>query len=74
METTMNRTLTLTAAAASALLRASRPAEGLSILWEHQRLDLSVEALVCQEPWRSLFTENEIAEAEKRLSDLGYKA
>ena len=61
-------------ATASDLLRASRPAEGLTILWEHQRLDLSVEALVCEEPWRSLFTEDEIAEAEKRLRDLGYKA
>jgi len=54
-------------AAARDLLRASRPAEGLSILWQHQRLDLSVEALVCEEPWRSLFTEDEIAEAKKRL-------
>lgn len=60
-------------AAAQDLLRASRPAEGLAILWQHQRLDLSVEALVCEEPWRSLFAEDEIAEAKKRLKDLGYK-
>ncbi len=60
-------------AAARDLLRASRPAEGLSILWQHQRLDLSVEALVCEKPWRSLFTESEIAEAKKRLKDLGYE-
>lgn len=59
-------------AAAKDLLHASRPAEGLSILWERQRLDLSVEALVCKQPWRSLFTQDEIAEAEKRLKDLGY--
>ena len=58
--------------AAQDLLRAARPSDGLSILWEHQRLDLSVEALVCQEPWRSLFTQDEIAEAEKRLNQLGY--
>ncbi len=58
--------------AARDLLRASRPAEGLSILWEHGRLDLSVEALVCEEPWRVLFTREEIAEAKKRLNELGY--
>ena len=60
-------------AAARDLLHAARPAEGLSILWEHQRLDLSVEALVREELWRSLFTPEEIAEAEKRLRDLGYR-
>ncbi len=59
-------------AAAKDLLRASRPAEGLTILWEHQRLDLSVEALVCDHPWRPLFTRDEMASAEKRLKDLGY--
>jgi hypothetical protein len=58
--------------AAKDLLHAPRPAEGLTILWEHGRLDLSVEALVCEEPWRSLFTPGEIAEAKKRLKDLGY--
>ena len=61
-------------AAARDLLRASRPAEGLSILWEHGRLDLSVEALVCEQPWRSLFSENEIKEAQDRLRRLGYEA
>jgi hypothetical protein len=45
-----------------------------SILWEHQRLDLSVEALVCEQPWRSLFTEDEIDEAKMRLKRLGYEA
>lgn len=58
--------------AARDLLHASRPAEGLSILWEHDRLDLSVEALISREPWSSLFTEDEIAVAKKRLSELGY--
>ncbi len=59
-------------AAARDLLHASRPAEGLSILWEHNRLDLSVEALICREPWSSLFTEDEIAVAKERLKELGY--
>ena len=59
-------------AAAKDLLHASRPADGLSILWEHNRLDLSVEALVCREPWCTLFTEDEIAVAEKRLKELGH--
>ncbi len=60
-------------ATARDLLRAPRPAEGLSILWEKQRLDLSVEALVREEPWRSLFSRDEIAEADKRLKALGYE-
>ena len=60
-------------AAAKALLHASHPAEGLEILWEHGRLDLSVECVVQQEPWRKLFTDEEIRIAQNRLSDLGFK-
>ncbi len=55
-------------------LSSPRPAEGLLTLWERGRLDLSVEALVCQEPWRALFTEEEVKIARKRLADLGYVA
>jgi len=61
-------------AAAKDLLRASRPAEGLTILWEHGRLDLSVEALICRTPWSTLFTADELAIARKRLQELGYEA
>lgn len=60
--------------AARELLKSTRPAEGLTTLWEHGRLDLSMEALVCQEPWRALFTDDEIDMARQRLEHLGYTA
>lgn len=59
--------------AARALLAAPTPAMGLTTLYELGRLDLSMEALVCRDPWRTLFTADEIAVAEKRLMDFGYK-
>lgn len=58
--------------AAKALLHAEGYSEGLTALWEHKRLDLSMEALVLQEPWSALFTEEELSVARKRLRDLGY--
>lgn len=61
-------------AAANKLLRANRPAEGLTILWEKGRLDLSVEALVCKKPWRNLFAREEIEAAQRRLKSVGYQA
>ena len=59
-------------AAAKKLLASKQYPEGLTRLWELKRLDLSMEALVVQEPWRSLFTGEELAAAKKRLKDLGY--
>lgn len=43
------------------LIRSSRDtiSEGLSILWECKRLDLSLEAMILKERWRPLFTEEE---------------
>ena len=61
-------------AAARVLLHSSQPAQGLTTLWEHGRLDLSVEAQVCHQEWRDLFTEGEIEIATKRLADLGYSS
>jgi hypothetical protein len=46
--------------------------EGLMKLWELGLLKQSMEALVIQERFRPLFTEAEIAEARRRLSELGY--
>ena len=60
-------------AAAKALLLTDDPSEGLFILWRLKRLDLSVEALVSADPWRSLFTEEEVATAIRRLADLNYE-
>ncbi|MGB8212009.1 MAG: hypothetical protein WCE68_00490 [Anaerolineales bacterium] len=42
-------------------------------LWELNLLDRSMEALVIQERFRALFTEAEIAEARRRLEELGYR-
>ncbi len=53
------------------LLHARKVSDGFTTLWENGRLDLSVEAVVLQEPWSDLFTDEELAIAEKRLRDLG---
>ena len=60
--------------AARRLLRSSEHPEGLTRLWECGRLDISMEALVLQEPWRALFTEDELGTARRRLEDLEHPA
>jgi hypothetical protein len=59
-------------ATAQQLLR-SDAMRGLTTLWEHGRLDVSVEALVLKPEWRGLFTDEERSIARKRLEDLGYR-
>lgn len=48
-----------------------RPEKGLSPglqrLAKEKRVDLSMEALVLKEPWRELFTNQEVNEAAKRV-------
>ena len=46
--------------------------KGLMHLWDLKLLDHSMEAAVIQERFRPLFTEAEIAEARRRLDELGY--
>jgi hypothetical protein len=58
--------------AAKTLLRSSALSDGLVELWKHKRLDLTMEALILRPPWRSLFTNEELATADTRLRDLGY--
>ena len=58
--------------AAKDLLRSPRYPEGLTTLWECGCLDISLEALAVEAPWRKLFTEDELAVAQKRLEDLGH--
>lgn len=60
-------------AAAKMLLASKHHPEGLTRLWKEGRLDISMEALVLKEPWRRLFSEEELRMARKRLDDLGYK-
>ena len=57
---------------AKRLLAAPGIQEGLIKLWELRLLDHSVEANVLQEQFRELFTEDERAEARRRLDALGY--
>ena len=58
--------------AAKRLLAAETIQSGLQKLWELQLLGHSMEALVTQEHFHPLFTEAEMAEARRRLEELGY--
>ena len=55
------------------LINASQPSDGYTRLWELERLDLSVEAVVHgNTEWHELFTQDELQRCEKRLADYGY--
>ena len=58
--------------AARQLLRAPGVSDGFTTLWEHGRLDLSVEAHVLRPEFVGLFTAQERAIAVRRLSEYGY--
>lgn len=58
--------------AAKQLIAKSGGTYGFEILWEKHRLDLSVENLVLQEKYSSLFTEEEKQICRKRLQEFGY--
>ena len=60
-------------AAARRLLHTPTVSDGFTALWERGRLDLSVEALVLQERFRNLFTEQELERARERLAEYGYR-
>ena len=58
---------------AQILLHSAKVSEGYSKLWELGRLDLTVEAVIHDDPrWHSLFTPNELATCQQRLSEHGY--
>ncbi|PLP96264.1 hypothetical protein [Cupriavidus pauculus] len=60
--------------AANRLLAAAKPSDSLTELFlrgGRESLRLSVEYLVLQQPWRTLFTEDQLAVARKRL--VGYE-
>ncbi len=57
---------------AKILINADKPSDGYSALWERKRLDITVEALVQDPRWESLFTPDEINRARQRLIDYGY--
>ncbi len=58
---------------AKALINSPRPSDGYTRLFELQRLDLTVEALVIDTPeWQHLFHPDEIKRAQQRLHQYGY--
>lgn len=58
---------------AKTLINASRPSDGYTALYERSRLDLTVEALVVENPrWHSLFEPEELARARQRLKAYRY--
>jgi len=59
--------------AAKRLLSSSGPSQGLQTLKDLGRLDISMEALVIDPKWQSLFAEEEIAIARRKLEDYGYR-
>ena len=59
-------------AAAKRLLSASESQSGLTRLWELGRLHISMEALVLQDRWESLFSDDERRKARERLEAYEY--
>jgi hypothetical protein len=55
--------------AAMHLVHASQPSDGYTELYTRKRLDLTVEALVLQPKWKTLFSDDDRAKARKRLED-----
>jgi hypothetical protein len=60
-------------ATARSLISSATVSEGFTALWERKRLDLTVEALVLQEEFAGLFTEDELDMARDRLAQYGYR-
>jgi hypothetical protein len=55
------------------LLHKQKPSDGYTALYLRGRLDLTVEAVIYDDPkWHSLFTQEELAICVKRLGDYQY--
>lgn len=60
--------------AARTLINASRPSDGYTALYERGRLDLTVEAMIVENPiWHELFLPDELERAKRRLQQYDYK-
>ncbi len=56
------------------LINSPKPSDGYTHLYERERLDLTVEAMVIEtSKWHQLFTKEELDRARKRLTDYGYE-
>ena len=61
-------------ATAKTLINAPKPSDGYTALYLRKRLDLTVEALVVENPrWHELFTLEEIERARRRLTEYRYE-
>lgn len=58
--------------AARHLLQCPNASDGFTTLWEHRRLEMSVEAHVLLPWYRELFTEEQLGIAEQRLREHGF--
>ena len=58
---------------AQRLLASTEVSSGFAAMYERDRLDLTVEALVIQPKFASLFTDEELDIARQRLDQLGYR-
>lgn len=59
---------------AKTLINAPKPSDGYTALYMRGRLDLTVEAVVIEnERWHSLFDDDELASARKRLRKYEYQ-
>ncbi len=55
------------------LINSSKVSDGYTALYERGRLDLTVEAMVIENPkWHDLFTSEELAKARGRLQNYRY--
>ena len=59
--------------AAKQLISKPGGTDGFTTLWEHGRLDLSVEAHVLKPEYSVLFSEEELRMCKERLVQFGYK-
>ncbi len=58
--------------AAKQLINKNGGTDGFTTLWEHGRLDLSVEAYVLKDEFKELFTDAERKLCKDRLTDFGF--
>ena len=60
-------------ATAKYLINDPNESQGYTALWERGRLDLTVEAMVCDDSrWHPLFSSDELEKARKRLARYRY--
>lgn len=60
-------------ATAQYLINQDKPSDGYTNLYQRGRLDLTVEAVIFDNPvWHPLFTEEEMAKVKKRLNQYEY--